>query len=213
MFTGIIESLGKVKSARRTGDAMRLDIDLGNLAEGCNIGDSIAVSGICLTVASMQAGIASFDVSGETLLKSTLNKIEAGSTVNLERAMRADGRFAGHFVQGHIDGTAKIEKIEQQGQFARITFTASDDLLRQMVIKGSVAIDGISLTVADIGSRSFSIAVIPETLKRTTLGQAKTGNDVNIEIDIISKLVKRHVETILPSQEKLSMERLKEMGF
>jgi len=193
--------------------SMRLDVDLGKCAEGSKIGDSICINGVCLTIANLHAGIAGFDVSPETLGKSTLRNMQAGALANLERAMRADGRFGGHIVQGHIDGTAKIKKIEPQGQFARITFDAPKDLLEQMIVKGSVAIDGISLTIADIDDKSFCAAVIPETLKRTTLSRAKPADEVNIEIDIISKLVKRHLGSILPEQNKLSIEKLQQMGF
>lgn len=213
MFTGIIEGLGKVKSAQRTADSMLLSVDLGSLAASCKAGDSIAVNGVCLTVTSLETGVAGFDVSGETLARSTLRNLTEGSLVNVERAMKADGRFGGHFVQGHIDGTAKIEKIDQRGPFWQISFAAAIELLGQMVPKGSVAVDGISLTIANMDNRTFSIAVIPETLKRTTLGKAKVGDEVNIEIDIIVKIVKQQLGNILPSQSNLTMDKLQQLGF
>jgi riboflavin synthase len=213
MFTGIIEGLGKVKSAQRTADSMLLSVDLGSLAADCKAGDSIAVNGVCLTVTSLEVGIAGFDISGETLARSTLRNLTEGSLVNVERAMKADGRFGGHFVQGHIDGTAKIEKIDQRGQFWQISFAAAIELLGQMVPKGSVAVDGISLTIANMDNRTFSIAVIPETLKRTTLGKAKVGDEVNIEIDIMVKIVKQQLGNILPSQSNLTMDKLQQLGF
>ncbi len=213
MFTGIIEELGKVKSVRRTAESMQLGIDLGSLAAGCKTDDSIAINGVCLTVTGLEAGVAGFDVSGETLVRSTLKNLIAGSPVNIERAMKADDRFGGHFVQGHIDATAKVEKIDRQGQFWQISFAAATELLEQMVPKGSVAVDGISLTIANMNDRTFGVAVIPETLKRTTLGKAKVGDEVNIEIDLIVKVIKRQLGNILPSRGKLTMDKLEQMGF
>jgi len=192
---------------------MLLTIELGNLANETKIGDSIAINGVCLTVAKLEGNLATFDVSEETLTKSTLGRLKPSSPVNVEPAMKAAGRFGGHFVQGHIDGTAIIKTIERQGLFANIKFEASGELLDQMIIKGSVAVDGISLTIANMDSNSFAISVIPETLKKTTLGTAKAGDSVNIEIDIIVKTVKKQLEAILPERQNLTMEKLKELGF
>ena len=213
MFTGLIKAICTVKSACTTGGGMRLTIDLGKLAQECKIGDSIAINGVCLTIARLQGSLAEFDVSGETLTKSALGKLKSSSPVNVESALRADDRFGGHFVLGHVDGTAKIKKIEPQGEFARITFTADAELLAQMVVKGSVAVDGISLTVAAMDEGGFSVSIIPETLKKTTLGTAKMGDMVNIETDIIVKTIRSAVDKILPEKQKLTAERLKELGF
>jgi len=213
MFTGIIESICSVKSVGRSAGAMALTVDLAELAAGCNIGDSIAVSGVCLTITRLDGSSAAFDVSGETLSKSTLSKLTTTSQVNIERAMKADGRFGGHFVLGHIDGTAAIKKVDMHGDFADITFSAERDLLGQMVVKGSVAIDGISLTIASMGDTGFTVAVIPETLKKTTLGKAKAGDIVNIETDMIIKTVKKQLGRILPKEQKLTVEKLRQLGF
>lgn len=191
---------------------MNLSIDLGSLAKEAKTGDSIAISGVCLTVSKLSGNIAVFDVSGETLEKSTIGKLKSGDKVNVELSMKPSDRFGGHFVLGHVDGTAAIKSIEKHNQFADIKFNAAPELLSQMVVKGSVAIDGISLTIAAMDKESFTVAIIPETLKRATLGGAKIGTAVNIETDIIVKTVRKQLDEILPSQ-GLTMEKLKEMGF
>ena len=213
MFTGIIEAVCTVESVRQNSGAMRLTIDLAALAGGIKVGDSIAINGVCLTIAELNRTLAVFDVSGETLTKSTLGKLKPKSFVNTERAVMAGGRFGGHFVQGHIDGTAAIKTINKQGQFANMEFTASAELLDQMVVKGSVAVDGVSLTIADINKNGFSIAIIPKTLEQTTLARAKIGDTVNIETDIIVKAVKKQLAHLLPTEQKLTVEKLKELGF
>ena len=213
MFTGLIKAVCTIKSAYTTGGGMRLAVDLGELADECKIGDSIAINGVCLTIAKFLGSLAEFDVSGETLTKSTLGKLKPSSPVNAELAMRADDRFGGHFVLGHVDGVATIRTIERQGQFAVIKFAANTELLAQMVVKGSVAVDGISLTIANMDEGSFSVAVIPETLKATTLGTAKVGDMVNIETDIIVKTIRIAIDKILPQKQTLTAERLKELGF
>ena len=213
MFTGLIETTCQVKSVRRNTESMRLTLDLGALAGQCVLGESIAVNGVCLTVAAIEGSVAHFDISAETLEKSTLSKLKPPSQVNIERAIKAGEQFGGHFVQGHIDGTARIESIHKHSEFADIRFTAGTELLDAMVVKGSVAVDGISLTIAAIDGSSFSISVIPETLKRTTLVNAKTGDFVNIETDIIVKTVRKQLDRILPKSEPLTAERLRELGF
>ena len=215
MFTGIIESICKVKSVRRDSNSMRITVELGSLAEEVKISDSIAINGICLTVSELDGLAAVFDVSSETIsrTKSTLGVLKASSHVNVERAIEGMGRFGGHFVTGHVDGTAIIKSIERHGDFASIKFAAEGELLDAMVIKGSVAVDGISLTISEMDKESFSVAVIPETLKRTTLGEARSGDSVNIETDIIVKTINKQLEKILPRQGRLSVEQLKELGF
>jgi len=214
MFTGLIEAVCVVKSVSRVGaDTMRLAVDLGELGEGANIGDSIAVDGVCLTVAALQGRQASFDVSGETIARSTLARVTRSSQVNVERALRAADRLGGHIVQGHIDGTATIRAIRKQVRFADIEFGAGAELLEQMVVKGSVAVDGISLTVAGMSRDGFSAAVIPQTLERTTLGVARVGDLVNIETDIIFKFVKKQLEKMMPAGQELTVEKLRQLGF
>lgn len=213
MFTGLIKAICTVKSAYTTGGRMRLAVDLDTLAEESKIGDSIAINGVCLTISQLRGNLAEFDVSGETLTKTTFGKLKSSSAVNAEPAMKAADRFGGHFVLGHVDGTATIKAIERKEQFADIKFAANAELLAQMVVKGSVAVDGISLTITNIDEGGFTISIIPETLKKTTLGQAKIGDTVNIETDIIVKTIKNELDRILPRKQKLTAERLKELGF
>ena len=213
MFTGLIEAVCPVKSVRRSDSAMHLTVDLGKLADECKVGDSIAINGVCLTVAKLEGQLATFDISGETLAKSTPGKLKVASEVNVELSMKASGRFGGHIVQGHIDGVGTIKVIERQGEFVNMKFAAGAELLENMVVKGSVAVDGISLTIASMDESGFGVAIIPETLKRTTLGKAKAGDLVNIETDIIAKIIKKQLDKILPSEGRLTVERLKELGF
>ena len=213
MFTGLIETICTVKSARQSTESMVLTIDLGEMADGSKTGDSIAISGACLTIAGLQGSLASFDVSAETLAKSTLGKLKPSSEVNVERSLKASDRFGGHFVLGHVDGTATVDAIDKSGKFANIKFAAKAELLDAIVVKGSVAVDGISLTIAAVDIKSFSISIIPETLKRTTLGKAKIGDCVNIETDIIVKTIKRQLDEILPKKQGLTAEKLRQLGY
>lgn len=215
MFTGLIEAVCEVKSvssADRTGGGA-LAVELGGLAQDCRLGDSIAVSGVCLTVTRLQGTLATFGLSPETLQKSSLAALRAGAKVNIERAMQATDRFGGHIVQGHVDGVGIIQGIRKLGEFADLEFAAKPELLDQMVPKGSVAVDGVSLTITGISPDSFRVAAIPETLNRTTLGNAYTGGRVNIEVDILVKIVRRQLEVLLPAQQPLTVERLRQMGF
>ena len=213
MFTGLIETICTVKSVRRSADSMVLTIDLGVLAGKSKTGDSIAINGACLTITKLQGSLASFDVSAETLAKSTLGKLKSSSEVNIERSLKASDRFGGHFVLGHVDETATIEAIEKSGEFANIKFAAKAELLEAIVVKGSVAVDGISLTITAVDIKSFSVSIIPETLKRTTLGKAKIGDFVNIETDIIVKTIKRQLDEILPKKQGLTAEKLRQLGY
>ena len=213
MFTGIIEAVGTVRAKRSGKGAGVISVELGGLADGSGIGDSIAINGICLTISRLVGSLADFDVSDETTAKSTLGRIVVGDHVNLERAMPATGRFGGHIVQGHIDGTATVKSIDRSGEFAGISFSANPDLLDAIVPKGSVAVNGVSLTVAKVDKGGFSIAVIPTTLKETTLAALKVGQAVNIETDIIVKTIKSSLEKMLPAGEGLTVDKLRELGF
>jgi riboflavin synthase len=213
MFTGLIEAVCVVKSLSRTADSMQISIELGQIATGCKIGDSIAVNGVCLTIERRAGSVATFDVSSETLSKSALAGLQVASKVNIELAMSADARFGGHFVQGHIDGTATIKTIQRSDRFAEITFSAAPELMNSIVLKGSIAVDGISLTIARCDKNSFGVAVIPQTLEKTTLNSAKPGDVVNIETDIIVKAVKKYLQQILPQEQGLTAEKLIELGF
>ena len=213
MFTGLVETICTIKSIRPSAGSTVLTVDLGELAGESKIGDSVAINGACLTAARIEGPLVSFDVSAETLAKSTLGRLRPAWQVNVERAMEATDRFGGHFVQGHVDGVATIEAIDKHGDFADIRFAAAAELLDAMVPKGSVAVDGVSLTISDIDQNGFGISTIPETLRRTTLGKARADDCVNIETDIIVKTIKRHLENILPKVEPLTAERLKKLGF
>lgn len=190
-----------------------LAVDLGELARDCRVGDSIAVSGVCLTVTRLQGSTATFGLSPETLERSSLASLRPAGKVNIERAMKATDRFGGHIVQGHVDGIGTIRRIKKLGEFADLEFAVGHELLDQMVPKGSVAIDGVSLTIAGMDTGSFRVAAIPETLNRTTLGNAYIGGRVNIEVDVLVKIVRRQLEVLLPSQQPLTVERLRQMGF
>jgi riboflavin synthase len=215
MFTGLIEGVCEVKSVFPAGAAGggSMTVDLGGLAEDCRQGDSIAISGVCLTVVRLDGSLATFGLSPETMGKSTLATLAPRTKVNVEQAMKATDRFGGHIVQGHVDAIGAVQAVKQLGEFADIEFAAGPELLEQMVPKGSVAVDGVSLTVAGIGPQSFRVAAIPETLARTTLGSARTGQRVNIEIDILVKIVRRQLEAMMPKQESLTVDRLRQMGF
>ena len=213
MFTGMIEAIGTVRRATAAGGLMTLEVDLGPTATGQDApGDSIAVNGVCLTVSGLDGRCARFDVSGESLAKTTLKHLKPAGKVNLERAMRAQGRFGGHIVQGHIDGVGAIAAIKKQGDFAVFRFSAAPQLLGQMVLKGSVAVDGVSVTIAALDKTGFEVALIPTTLKETLWHASKVGDPVNIETDILVKAIRRQLEQMLGTG-GLTEAKLKELGF
>ena len=191
MFTGLIEEVGTIQSVRHGARSCVLTIGCRTVLEGSQIGDSIAVNGVCLTVTEFSRNEFSADVMHETLDRSSLGALKAGSTVNLERAMKADGRFGGHIVSGHIDGTGTVSDIRKDDNAVWYRIRASGSILRYIVEKGSIAIDGISLTVAALDGDSFSVSVIPHTAANTTLSSKKKGDTVNLENDIIGKYVER----------------------
>ena len=188
MFTGIIEELGTIKDLS-PGGSIRILAD--RVLEGTNIGDSIAVNGICLTVTELNGDGFTADVMPETLKRTSLSLLRRGDRVNLERAMAADGRFGGHIVSGHIDGTGKIREYKKDGNAVWVTISADDDILRLVVEKGSIAIDGISLTVAEVTDTYFKVSIIPHTAGETTLLLKNTGDPVNLETDIVGKYVEK----------------------
>lgn len=193
MFTGIIEEKGILKELKMAGVSGSLKIGAQKILEGTKIGDSIAVNGVCLTVTRMDSTGFCADVMAETLRRSSLGSLSKGDAVNLERAMTANGRFGGHIVSGHIDGMGTISKIKDEGNATWIYITASKDILNLIVEKGSIAIDGISLTVAKVSDVDFAVSVIPHTAAETTLLDKKIGDSVNLENDIIGKYVQRFV--------------------
>lgn len=186
MFTGIVEETGTVLALEAPG---KLKVRASRVLEGTEAGDSIAVSGVCLTVVELSGDSFTVDVMPETLRNSTLGSRRPGSTVNLERAMGAGGRFSGHIVNGHVDGTGRIGRVRREENAVVFDIEAGEELARYMVPKGSVALDGISLTVVDTSAGGFSVSVIPHTLEQTTLAGARQGDEVNIEVDIIAKYV------------------------
>ncbi len=194
MFTGIIEECGRVKSLTISGSSGKIIIGAFKTLEGTNIGDSIAVNGVCLTVTDIGRNEFTADIMAETARRSSLSKLKPGESVNLERAMSANGRFGGHIVSGHIDGTGTIvSKIEEENA-VWVQISTSSAILRLIVEKGSIAIDGISLTVAKVSESDFSVSIIPHTAKETTLLNKKSGDIVNLENDIIGKYVERLID-------------------
>lgn len=191
MFTGIIEGIGRVIAVRRTNTGVRLTVDVGPLSEGLVIGHSVAISGACLTVVNAAGTNLDFDVVRETLEKTSLGELTSGSFVNVERPMQVGDRFHGHFVQGHVDGTGRIISLPHCPEGGELLIKTSPELTGQMIIKGSVALDGVSLTIARLEPGQFSIALIPHTLKATTFHMKRPGDTVNIELDMLGKYVAR----------------------
>lgn len=215
MFTGIVEELGKVKKLSVQGSSGKISIEAKKVLEGTRIGDSIAVNGVCLTVVSMTADGFTADVMAETVRRSNLGKLDAKDQVNLERAMAADGRFGGHIVSGHIDGTGTIVSMRKEENAVWVEIEAGDPIMKYIIEKGSICIDGISLTIAKVEEHSFFVSVIPHTGKETTLLGKKNGDEVNLENDIVGKYVGRLLS--FQGEEKkessLTMEMLREYGF
>jgi riboflavin synthase alpha subunit len=197
MFTGIVEAVGRVVSLTPQGEKTRIAIEAPPIAGGLPIGASVAVSGICLTVVAIEGGSIVFEAVRETLDRSALGDLRAGSAVNLERAMRADGRLDGHIVQGHVDATGRVRALERHGADVRFAVDCDADFTELLVPKGSVAIDGVSLTVVDVGPSGFDVALIPHTLAVTTLGERRSGERVNLEADVLGKYVKKYVERVV----------------
>lgn len=215
MFTGIIEEVGVINRLSLSGNSGSIDVKASKVLEGTKIGDSIAVNGVCLTVTNLKSSGFIADVMPETIARSSLNILTTGSLVNLERAMPADGRFGGHIVSGHIDGTGIIEEIYRDENAVRISIRAANDIMQLIVEKGSITIDGISLTVASTAEDSFSVSVIPHTLSETSLIKKEIGNPVNLETDIVGKYVQKLLKSSSNEvkSNELTIEYLKEMGF
>lgn len=191
MFTGIVTHCGKVASARNRGGLLELEVAAPEIARELHRGDSVAVNGVCLTATDTSRRRFSAQVMGETLARSTLEGLRKGSIVNLELPARLADRLGGHLVQGHVDGVARVVRVEEDDGARRIWLEAADDVLRYLVQKGSVALDGVSLTVVEVGRATFQVAVIPHTLAETTFGALKVGSAVNVEVDVVSKYVER----------------------
>lgn len=216
MFTGIVEEVGTVKSIKSGAVSAELKIEGKTIFSDIHLGDSIAVNGVCLTVTSFDKSTFTADVMHETLNKSSLGALKSGSKVNLERAMAADGRFGGHIVSGHIDGTGKIVSLTKDGIAVWVKISASPEILRLIVEKGSIAIDGISLTVAEVTDKYFQVSIIPHTASNTTLLDKKTGDTVNLENDIVGKYVEKLLSFGKKEEEKksgITLDFLAKNGF
>lgn len=194
MFTGIVESLGTVAEATAVDGGRRLLLEMGDMGIGLEVGDSIAVNGVCLTAVEVGPIGVTADVVAETLRRSNLGGIQVGDRVNLERPMRADSRFDGHIVQGHIDATGEVTAIVPEGEGSLVRIAVPHDGLRYVVEKGSITVDGVSLTVTSVDDDGFEVALIPHTLAVTTLGSSRPGDRVNLEFDVLAKYVERLLE-------------------
>jgi len=209
MFTGIIEEIGRVEKVAAAGGGARVGISAHRTLEGAREGDSIATDGACLTIARLTGSGFEADCSAETLRRTTLGGWRAGTSVNLERAMALGDRLGGHLVQGHVEGTGRLVARRPEGESVMIRFAYPPELGRYIVHKGSIAVSGISLTVASLDDDSFEVAVIPVTLECTTLGRMPEGTPVNLETDLIAK----YVERLLRASAPLTVEGLREMGY
>lgn len=219
MFTGIIEDIGDIKSIKHEGDSAVLVIHSSKIMDDVNLGDSIAVNGVCLTARSISGNEFTADVMAETLRRSSLGDLKPGSKVNLERAMQLGGRFGGHIVSGHIDGTGTIVSMKREANAVWVEISADSKILKLIIEKGSIAIDGISLTVAYVDDKVFKVSVIPHTASETTLLMKKVGDIVNLENDTIGKYVEKLLQPFNEQSSRkndkksVSLETLIESGF
>lgn len=213
MFTGIVEELGIIRKISISGHSGSITIEASKVLEGTRIGDSIAVNGICLTVTSMAGDSFTADIMAETVRRSSLKGAVSGDKVNLERAMVADGRFGGHIVSGHVDGTGTIIGMHREENAVWVTISAEPSIMKFIVEKGSVCLDGISLTVAKVGTTDFSVSVIPHTEEETTLLRKKTGSLINIENDVVGKYVERLLNFKNNESTGITMDFLKKYDF
>jgi len=218
MFTGIIEETGKVREFRKSGAEGRITVACRRVLEGLKKGDSVAVNGVCLTVVEIGQDFFTADVSEESLMCSNLGGAGGGTALNLERALSPTSRLGGHIVQGHVDGTGTLKAVRESGRGRVYIFSASPEVQEYLVEKGSIAVDGISLTVSALTEDGFSVAAIPHTMRETNMDGMKVGDTVNLEVDIIAKYVRRYMERGLPApgaaREEASLrDKLAEGGF
>jgi len=214
MFTGIIEELGTVQKLDVAKDSARLCIEAYKVLTGTQLGDSIAVNGVCLTVTEITSATFSVDIMYETLIKTNLQELKKGAKVNLERALQLQTRLGGHLVSGHVDGIGTIRKIKQVGIANLIDISTSDEITSYLIPKGSIAVDGISLTLIDVNTDTFSVSIIPHTFKNTTLGFKGVGSKVNLETDVIGKYVAKFLRFRKQKEkEDISIDFLASHGF
>jgi riboflavin synthase len=209
MFTGIVEEIGKIEGVIKSEKSARITIKAHKVLEDVKLGDSISTNGVCLTVTSFGSGKFTVDVMAETMRRSNLSGISSGNEVNLERALRAGDRFGGHMVSGHIDGTGTIKGFEEEDNAVWLTIEAPIDILKYIVQKGSIAIDGVSLTIAYIDDTMFKVSIIPHTKDATTLLKKKIGDVVNLECDMIGK----YIEKFLSAKEQASVKKGIDLSF
>ncbi len=218
MFTGIVQSLGTLESAVATAAGKRWVVSLADLGDApISHGDSVCVSGVCLTVVECGGGRAHFDVITETLNRSTLGGKKSGDRVNLELSLRGDSFLGGHFVQGHVDAVATVAAVAEDPGDWRITFRVPAAVMPCIVPKGSVAVDGVSMTIAEVGKETFTLAVIPTTLERTTLASLRAGGQVNVETDILARTVVHYLQQMsdagaLPKEPAITLTKLQKLG-
>jgi riboflavin synthase len=212
MFTGIIETTGTIADARPVAGGRRLRVHVGPMAGECALGASISVDGVCLTVAAVAGEVIDFDVITETLSRSTLGGKGTGDRVNLERSLRVGDRLDGHFVQGHVDGTGTVVRVQSTPKEYVVHVRPEPALLPYIIPKGAVTVDGISLTIASVDGDTFSVALVPTTLERTTIGSRRTGQSVNIETDIIARSVVHRLSRS-PASGGVTISSLREAGF
>lgn len=215
MFTGLVEEIGRVESVIKSTKSSRITIKAKNVLEGVKLGDSICTNGVCLTVTSFDSGRFTVDVMAETIRRSNLRNFSPGDEVNLERALSLGDRLGGHIVSGHIDGIGIIESFEQEDNAVWITITTSHEILKYIVQKGSIAIDGVSLTVAYVDEAVFKVSVIPHTKDMTTLLRKKAGDEVNLECDVIGKYIEKFLgaKEQAPVKKGIDFNFLSENGF
>jgi riboflavin synthase len=194
VFTGIIRELGRIESLNGESAGIRIRIVAPVTASSTAVGDSVAVNGVCLTAVEVEGGILAFDAVPETLRRSSLSRLTDGGSVNVEPALRAGEPLGGHLVQGHVDGVGRVLRLEPEGEGARLAVEAPQDILRYIVEKGSITVEGVSLTIAALATDSFEIALVPHTLQVTTLGSLAAGDEVNLEVDVLAKYVERLLE-------------------
>ena len=213
MFSGIVEEVGTVHSLRRRGASAVLTVAAERVLTGTRVGDSLAVNGACLTVTALDAGSFTVDLAPETLRRTNLGDLRPGSPVNLERALAVGDRLGGHFVQGHVDGVGRVAMLLPQGDACLARFQAPPEVMRYVVPKGFIAVDGVSLTVVERDDSSFTVSLVPHTLANTILGRYRVGDRVNLEADIIGKYVERFMMDRERGSTGLSLEFLAQHGF
>lgn len=213
MFTGIIEEVGKVRALNTMAQGGQITVSANQITQDVKLGDSIAINGVCLTIIEFSRQELCFDISGETLSRTTLGSLRSGSSVNLERALRPSDRMGGHIVQGHVDTTGRFLSRTPVGESVNLRFQYPAEIARYICLKGSIAVEGVSLTVSALGEDWFEVAAIPHTLKVTTLEMLRSGEKVNLEADVIAKYLERLLQFKNSNSSSLTMDDLRNLGY